>query len=102
MSEAVVIAVVGALGAGIGAALAHVATIRSQQSQRASSLEDNQRELIAELSGELRETRQELRQTSAALGDCKRELVGLLEQIAGLVRDQIDSIEDGIGDEGAG
>lgn len=94
MSEAVVIAIVGALSAGIGAALAHVATIRSQQGQRTSSLEDNQRELIAELSRELRETRAELRQTSAGLADCKREVVDLLQQLAALVRGEIDAIED--------
>ena len=94
----VLIAIVAALGTALGAILSHTNSMRKEQSSRTSSLEDNQREFIEVLSTELHDTRTEMRQVNCALAECKRDIIILLEQLAGVVKDHIDDIEEHIED----
>ena len=94
----VLIAIVAALGTALGAILSHINNMRKEQSSRTSSLEDNQREFIEVLSTELHDTRAEMRQVSRALAECKRDIIILLEQLAGVVKEHIDDIEEHIED----
>lgn len=93
LETGVVAAAVGLLGTVLVEILRYRLGRQKDADSRAESLEDSQRELIALLQAELRATRVELGERDKALSECKREVVGLLEQLAGQVRAIVDRIE---------